>query len=90
MLAVDVPQKSLSHEVEEGRLYQVQMIHADRYCSREAHEVCVRAVGVDDCGGCMLVVDVLQKSLSHEVEERRLLGAIESRRQEVGYADERA
>ena len=50
---------ALSHEVEEHRLYWVQMIHADRYCSREAHEVCVRAVGVDDCGGCMLAVDVL-------------------------------
>ncbi len=72
MLAVDVLYKLLSHEVEERRLYWVQMIHVDRYRGREAHEVHVRAVGVEDCGGCMLAVDVLYKLLSHEVEERRL------------------
>jgi len=52
-------EEALSHEVEDRRLYWVQMIHVDRYCSREAHEVHVRAVDVEDCGGCMLAVDVL-------------------------------
>jgi hypothetical protein len=44
------------------------MIHVDRYCRREAHEVRVRAVGVEDCGlsrlwrlhaGCRCTVEIV-------------------------------